>query len=433
MSVKLSPMFNNQIVDENGNPAAGWKIHTYVAGSVDTPLAAYVDSDGEVAHANPIILDALGFPMNGQIWLTTGSTYKLVLTDENDVVKETADNISGVNDASIATSQWQPAGLTPTYVTAASFTVAGDQTSEFHVGRRLQLTVTSGVVYGTVVGAEYASSVTTVRLAMEGPSVLDSGLSGVNLSFLRADSSALPRNLDSGFDSGNLLINSNFNENVRAVSGTVTLAAGAYGHDRFKAGASGCTYTFTKTDGVTTLTITAGSLQQVIEGDSQVFTDAYTLQWTGTAQGRINGGTYGSSGITATLIGGANVTVEWGVGTLSQPHFRRGTPVLPWSPYGGIYGSEKQACIRYARPFTAVASGAYSAAGSAAEGHAWIAFDPPMRAAPTITVGTLASVNISTDGFSNTSASGTRYSVTQGAAAGNFNGQRTGNLAVSEL
>ena len=76
----------------------------------------------------------------------------------------------------------------------------------------------------------------------------------------------------------NRLINSDFNINQRVVSGTVTLTAGEYGHDQWKAGASGCTYTFAAADNITTLTITAGSLIQVVEGLGLV-TDEYTLSW----------------------------------------------------------------------------------------------------------------------------------------------------------
>lgn len=109
--------------------------------------------------------------------------------------------------------------------------------------------------------------------------------------------------------------------NTRNVSGTVTLAAGAFGHDRMKAGASGCTYTFATSNGVTTFTITAGSLQHTIE--SRAFagqTGRYWLSWLGTSQGRINGGSYGASGaVFADLDASANVTVEFGTGTLSLP------------------------------------------------------------------------------------------------------------------
>jgi hypothetical protein len=192
MSAKLSPMFNSQVMDANGNPAVGWRINTYLAGSVDTPAATYVDADGATPHSNPIVLDALGFPSAGQIWLASGRAYKLVLTDAAGVVKETADNITGVNEAEISVSQWQASGVTPTYVSASSFTLPGDQTSEFHRGRRLQFSVTAGSVYGKITSATYGSSVTTVGVQMNSGQALDSGLSVVNLSILRADNSAVP-------------------------------------------------------------------------------------------------------------------------------------------------------------------------------------------------------------------------------------------------
>ena len=133
----------------------------------------------------------------------------------------------------------------------------------------------------------------------------------------------LPTNADlptvlSPYLGKNLIINGDFSVNQRKVTGTVVLAAGIYGHDRFKAGASGCTYTFATSAGVTTLTITAGSLQHVIEATDLPATDVI-LSWTGTAQGKIDAGSYGASGtVTDTTTGGANVTVEFNTGTLAH-------------------------------------------------------------------------------------------------------------------
>jgi len=114
--------------------------------------------------------------------------------------------------------------------------------------------------------------------------------------------------------------------NQESVSGTVTLTPGKYGHDGFKAGASGCTYTFAQTNGVTVFNITSGSLQQPIEASSFAGEPGtYFLGWVGTAQGRINGGTYGTSGnVSAICDGSSNVTVEWGVGTVSLMQLERG-------------------------------------------------------------------------------------------------------------
>lgn len=336
-AVKLSPIFNSQVIDAVGDPASGWKVYTYAAGS-STPLAAYTDATGNVAQSNPIVINALGFPTNGQIWLQDGLAYKLVLTDANDVVQKTQDNITGVNDTGVTANQWQASGVSPTYVSATTFTLSGDQTSDFHVGRRLQFQTTAGIVYGTILTSAY-TSLTTVTMAMDGIMELDSGLSAVNVSLLRVDHLAVPlipavsstdagkalivNKLGTGYvpavgalSDRNKIINGNFSVNQRTVTGTVVLTAGQYGHDRWKAGASGCTYTFAIVDGATTLTISAGTLQQVIEG-ANLQSGTHVMSWGGTAQGKIGAGSLSISGVTESVTGGTNLTVEFSTGTLS--------------------------------------------------------------------------------------------------------------------
>jgi hypothetical protein len=122
----------------------------------------------------------------------------------------------------------------------------------------------------------------------------------------------------------NKLINGLLAINQRAASGTVTLAAGAYGHDMFKAGSGGCTYTFSTANGVTTLNITAGTLVQVVEGSS-ILSGDHVLSWQGTAQARINAGSFAAAPVVATLVGGVNASVEFGTGTLSLPQLEAGS------------------------------------------------------------------------------------------------------------
>ncbi len=129
-------------------------------------------------------------------------------------------------------------------------------------------------------------------------------------------------------DFRNLILNPNFSVNQLNLTSTVTLAAGAYGHDGWKAGASGCTYTFATTNNVTTLVISSGSLQQVIPRSSLI-DDTYTLSWQGTAQGKIGAGSYSSSPITATVVADGHLTIEFGVGILSLVQFERGPYASP--------------------------------------------------------------------------------------------------------
>lgn len=147
----------------------------------------------------------------------------------------------------------------------------------------------------------------------------------------------------------NRIIEGGFTINQRGyVSGT-SLASGTYGHDRWKGGASAGTYTFTQGAlGVnTTITITAGSIIQVVEGCNLPEGGTYVLSWTGTAQGRLNGGTYGSSG-TVTVTGwvaGTNLNVEFNTGTCGNVQLVAGSAVSSYAYRP--YSTELALCQRY--------------------------------------------------------------------------------------
>ncbi|MGJ7500071.1 hypothetical protein ACSFBF_06900 [Variovorax sp. ZT5P49] len=125
----------------------------------------------------------------------------------------------------------------------------------------------------------------------------------------------------------NLVDNRTFIVNQRNKAGTVVLAAGAYGHDRWKAGASGCTYTFAASGNDIVITITAGSLLQIIDAGA-IEGGTYSMSWFGTAQGKIAGGSYGASGITAAgVAANAAMTIEFNTGTLSRVQVEPGATV----------------------------------------------------------------------------------------------------------
>ena len=99
MSVFLSPIGGAgwQFFNNDGTVLAGGKLNTYIAGS-STPKTTYTTSAGNIAHANPIVLDSAGRVPGGEIWLTTGA-YKFVLNTSANVLIATYDNISGIGSA----------------------------------------------------------------------------------------------------------------------------------------------------------------------------------------------------------------------------------------------------------------------------------------------------------------------------------------------
>lgn len=149
------------------------------------------------------------------------------------------------------------------------------------------------------------------------------------------------------------IINGIFNINQRQKSGTVTLTAGQYGHDRWKGGASGATYTFASSGGVTTLTISAGSLIQVVEGNN-LRTGTYILEWSGTAQGKIGAGSFSATGVTGSVTGGSNLNIEFNTGTLTSVRLTPGSTSQAYIDFGDQ--QELFRCQRYCFRFSLVSS-----------------------------------------------------------------------------
>jgi hypothetical protein len=115
MTVNLSALggAGAQFFDGSGDPLTGGKLYSYEAGTT-TPKTTYTTAAGNVAHANPIILDSAGRVATGEIWLTANENYKFVLADSSDATIATWDNITGINGTGIASNAanvaYDPAG-----------------------------------------------------------------------------------------------------------------------------------------------------------------------------------------------------------------------------------------------------------------------------------------------------------------------------------
>lgn len=190
MALFLSPICNDQTFDANGDPLNAGEIETYLAGS-STPAATYTDDGGGTPHSNPIILNSLGYPTAGAIWLTGGVSYKFIIKNAAGSTLRTIDDISGINDASVSQSEWVESGFVPTYIGATSFSVPGDQTAILQVNRRTRTTNTSGFIYSYISNSVFAAGITTVTVVNDS-GTLDAGLSLVAYGLLSATNSAIP-------------------------------------------------------------------------------------------------------------------------------------------------------------------------------------------------------------------------------------------------
>lgn len=210
----------------------------------------------------------------------------------------------------------------------------------------------------------------------------------------------------------NVVINGGFNVNQRSYVSGAAVGANLYGHDRWKMAASGDTYTFSTTANKTTVTIPASKvLQQVIEGVNLV-TDTYTLSWEGTAQGKIGAGSYGSSGITSSITGGTNTTIEFGPGTVTNVQLERGSKSTPFEVRN--VGLEVSLCQRYCEVVVACVAG-YANAASAQMASPLVFVTK--RATPTASlVSNTVLVNTSSVSIDQLSAFGGRFVVTATAS-----------------
>lgn len=211
-------------------PANGAFLFFYAAGS-SSKANVYSTNLGNVAWSNPIQLNSGGsIPNNGAVWFASGQSYKVVLAPSTDSDPPTspywtADNLSGVNDiATTSSGEWVLFSGLPTFAGSTSFTVVGDQTSTFTVGRRVKTTNSGGTIYGTVLSSTFVI-LTTVTILPDSGS-LDAGLIAVSYGVLSTPNGSIPW---TQVTATGLTATTNAVTNVSlSVSSTLTFSSGVY-------------------------------------------------------------------------------------------------------------------------------------------------------------------------------------------------------------
>lgn len=352
-----------QFIDGNGNPLAGGSVAFYLPGTL-TPTNTWQDPALTTPNANPVVLDALGM---ASIWGADGTQYRQVVQDAlgNTIWDEVVGDISG-----------------------------GSSTQVFIVGPAAP---------GT------AQAPQAQQLAGD----------------------ALPIHATSGpgatpFALRNRIINGSFRINQRSYVSATALGAGAYAHDRWKAGAAGCTYIFAQAANGQQITITAGALQQIIEAAS-IEGGEYTLSWTGTAQGSVNGGAAAASPITVSgLAASANVTVQFGTGTVGEVQFEPGPTATPFEQRP--IGFDLAQCQRYYQ--TTAFYFSQASAGNGVVITSTLGLPVAMRASPTITENFVSGGNISSAVFAAEGVAAVNLNMTANVASGGI-AYRSSSLTLS--
>lgn len=183
--IGLCPLLKLQLFDDDGTPLNGGKIYFFEPGT-STPKDTYTDQGGGTPNAHPVVLDARG---EADVFLN--GNYDVTVDRSDDTQVYTQDDVSMQPSTTTVLSEWWAKGDTPTYVSTTSFTVPGDETADYQVGRRVKCTVTAGTVYGKITAVAY-TSLTTITVELNSGS-LDSGLSVVDLGILSATNSSIPK------------------------------------------------------------------------------------------------------------------------------------------------------------------------------------------------------------------------------------------------
>jgi hypothetical protein len=202
----------------------------------------------------------------------------------------------------------------------------------------------------------------------------------------------------------NILINSNFILNQYGYVSAAVLASGEFGHNRWKAGASGGDYSFTQSASDTQITIADGkSLIQVIAPED-VHSTSYVLSWSGTATARYAvdsatpSGSYAVSPITITgQTPGTVMSVEFdGTGgtTLGQVQLEIGSTASSYKRKS--YQETVNECSRFMNNICASIQDTSTIIGD--KSLAPISW-PIMRATPTETVTAAGTVTSATVNF----------------------------------
>ena len=182
----------------NGALASGGTLEIFDANTV-THAVTWNDRDGATIHqnANPLTLDSQGAAV---VWLEAGKVYDWIAKDALGNTIDSSKGIIGSTSAIATASQWVVTALTPTFINTRTFTLVGDQTAIYSIGRRVRATLSGGFKYATILSSVF-STLTTITLGFATASdTLDATLSAVDVGLDVASSPSVQVGIGSVID-----------------------------------------------------------------------------------------------------------------------------------------------------------------------------------------------------------------------------------------
>lgn len=188
-NILLAPVVNHPIMF-NALPAVGYQLFAYDGGTVASAVT-YRNGEFIAEQSIPILLNEFGMPTD-PVFVISGVLYDFTLVppDGGPAVKTWRSLLTGPPSDVSAITQWLTQSTTVTFMNSAQFSVVGNASGVFRVGRRVRI-AQSSTLYGMITATAYNGSHTTVTVTLDS-GALDSTLISATMGLLSPVYGAVP-------------------------------------------------------------------------------------------------------------------------------------------------------------------------------------------------------------------------------------------------